>query len=75
MLQEAKKSLDNYQRINPRRRYNNCKYICTHCRSTSIYKANANSLKKRNQQQHSNSGEFNTTFTKLQKRKTHACGN
>lgn len=29
------------------RRYNNCKYICTQCRSTSVYKANANSHKKK----------------------------
>ena len=31
--------------INPRRRYNNCKYLCTQYRSTSIHKANANSYK------------------------------
>ena len=31
--------------INPRRSYNNYKYICTQHRSTSIYKANANSHK------------------------------
>ena len=30
------------QRINPRRRYNNYKYICTQHRSTTICKANAN---------------------------------
>ena len=28
--------------INPRRRYNNCKYICTQHRSTAICKTNAN---------------------------------
>ena len=32
--------------INPRRRYNNCKYLCTQHRSTSIHKANANSHKR-----------------------------
>ena len=37
------------QGINPRR-YNNCKYLCTQNRSTSIYKAKANSHKKGNQQ-------------------------
>ena len=39
-----------YIMINPRRRYNNYKYICTQHRSTSIHKANANSHKKGNQQ-------------------------
>ena len=38
------------QGINPRRRYNNCKYLCTQHRSTSIHKANANSHKRGNQQ-------------------------
>ena len=31
--------------MNPRRRYNNCKYLCTQHRSTEIHKANANSHK------------------------------
>ena len=35
---------------NPRRRYNNYRYICTQHRSTSIHKANANSYKRGNQQ-------------------------
>ena len=34
--------LHNDQKINPRRRYNNYKYICTQHRSTTICKANAN---------------------------------
>ena len=33
----------------PRRRYNYCKCICTQKRSTSIYKANVNGHKRRNQ--------------------------
>ena len=37
-------------RINPRRGYNNCKYLCTKHRSTSIHKANANSHKRGNRQ-------------------------
>ena len=37
----------NDQGINPKR-YNNCKYICSQCRSTSIYKANTKSHKERN---------------------------
>ena len=32
----------NDQRMNPRRRYNNYKYICTQHRSTTICKANTN---------------------------------
>ena len=46
----------NEQRINPRRRYNNCKYIWIQNWSISIYKAIANSLKRRNLQQRNNSG-------------------
>ena len=43
-----RKTLHNDQRINPRKRYNNCKYICTQHRIISIYKATANNLKRRN---------------------------
>ena len=43
-------SLHNDQGINPRRRYNNCKYLCTQQRSTSIHKANTNSHKRGNRQ-------------------------
>ena len=45
-----RRKLHNDQGINPRRRYNNCKYQCTQRRSTSIYKTNTNSHKGRNQQ-------------------------
>ena len=34
--------------INPRRRYNNYKYICTQHRSTTIHKADANGYKRGN---------------------------
>ena len=37
------RTLHNDQGINPRRRYNNYKYLCTQHRSTSIHKPNANS--------------------------------
>ena len=40
----------NDQRINPRRRYNKCKYLCIQHRSTSIHKAKANSHKRGNRQ-------------------------
>ena len=43
-----RRTLHNDQGINPRRRYNNCKYLCTQHRSTSIPKANANSYKMGN---------------------------
>ena len=38
------------QRINPRRRYNNYKYICTQHRQTTICKANANKCERGNSQ-------------------------
>ena len=45
-----RRTLHNDQRINPRRRYNNFKYLRTQHRFTTIYKASANNLKRRNQQ-------------------------
>ena len=44
------RTLRNHQRINPRRIYNNCKYLCTEHRITSRPKATAKSHKRRNQQ-------------------------
>ena len=46
---KRQRTLHNDQGINPRR-YNNCKYLCTQHRSTSILKANANSHKRGNRQ-------------------------
>ena len=43
-----RRALHNDQRINPRRRYNNYKYICTQHRSTSICKGNANKYERGN---------------------------
>ena len=43
-----RRTLQNDQRMNPRRRYNNYKYICTQHRSTAILKANANECEKGN---------------------------
>ena len=40
----------NDQRINPRRRHNNCKYLCTQHRSISIHNTNTNRHKRRNSQ-------------------------
>ena len=36
-----------YQGINPRGRNNNCRYLCTQHRSTSIHKTNTNRHKRR----------------------------
>ena len=44
------RTIQNHQGINPRRRHNNYKYICTQYRSTSTHKANAHSYKRGNQQ-------------------------
>ena len=49
-----RRTLQNDQVINPRRRCDNCKCLCTRHRSTSIHKANTNRHKWRNQQQHNN---------------------
>ena len=40
-----RRTLHNDQGINPRRRYNNCKYLCTQHRSTSIHKAMLRAIK------------------------------
>ena len=43
-----RRTLHSDQRINPRRRYNNYKYICTQHRSTAICKTNANKYERGN---------------------------
>ena len=42
------RTLHNNQGINPKRRHNNCKYLFTQHRRTSIHKANGNSHKRGN---------------------------
>ena len=59
------KALHNDQRINPRRRYNNYKYICTQHRSTAICKANANKLKGEINSSTITVGDFNTPLTPM----------
>ena len=49
-VKRQRRPLHNDQRINPRRRYNNYKYICTQYRSTAICKINANKYERGNQQ-------------------------
>ena len=43
-----RKILHNDQRINPRRRYNNYKYICTQHKSTTICKVNTKKYEMEN---------------------------
>ena len=50
MKRDKEGTLHNDQRINPRRRYNKEKYICTQHRSTAICKANANKYERGNKQ-------------------------
>ena len=50
ILRDKERHYINDQRINPRRRYNKCKYLCTQHRFTTIYEATANNLKRTNQQ-------------------------
>ena len=45
-VKETKMTLHNDQRINPKARYNNYKYICTQHRSTAICKTNANKYER-----------------------------
>ena len=47
-VKRDKEGLHNDQRINPRRRYNNYKYICTQHRSTAICKASAKKYERGN---------------------------
>ena len=47
-LKRQRRTLHNDQRINPRRIYNNYKYICTQHRSTTICKLNANKYERGN---------------------------
>ena len=48
MKKRQRRTLHNHQRINPRRRFNNYKYICTQHRSTAICKTNANKYERGN---------------------------
>ena len=47
-VKRQRRRLQSDQRMNTRRRYNNYKYICTHHRSTTICKANANKNERGN---------------------------
>ena len=65
MLQETGRTLHNDQGTNPRRRYNNYKYICTQHRSTSKHKATANSYKRGNNSNTIIVGDFNISLTPM----------
>ena len=47
-VKRQRRTLQNDQRINPRRRYNNYKYICMQHRSIAICKTNANNYERGN---------------------------
>ena len=47
-VKRQKRTLHNDQMINPRRRHNNYKYICSQHGSTAICKTNANKYERRN---------------------------
>ena len=51
--------------MNPRRRCNNCKYLCTHQRRISIHKTNANSHKKGNNSSTIIVGDFNSPLSPM----------
>ena len=60
-----RRTLHNDQKINPRRRYNNYKYICTQHRSTAICKTNANTMKEEVNNNTIIVGDFNTPLTPM----------
>jgi len=55
-------TLHNNQRINPKRRYNDYKYICTQHRSTATCKTNANKYEREINNKMIIVGDFNTTL-------------
>ena len=60
-----RRPLHNDQRINPRRRYNNYKYICTQHRSTSILRQILTSMKWETNSNTIIVGDFNTPLTPM----------
>ena len=57
--------LHNDQRINPRGRHNNCKYLYTQQRSTTIQKTNTNRHKRETDSNTIIVGDFNTPLTPM----------
>ena len=60
-----RRTLHNDQRINPRKRYNNYKFICTQHRSTAICKANANKYEREINSNTKIVVDFNTPLTPM----------
>ena len=54
-----------YIMINPRRRHNNCKYLCTQPRSKSIHKTNTKDIKGEIDSNTIIAGDFNTLLTPM----------
>ena len=64
------RTLHNDKEINPRIRYNNCKYICTQHKSTQIHKVNINNVKGEIDRNTIIVGDFNTPFTSMDRSQT-----
>ena len=62
---EVTMAVNNDQRINPKGRHNNCKYLCTQHRSTPIHKTNTNRQKGELDSNAIIVGDFNTTLTPM----------
>ena len=63
--------LHNDQKINPRRRYNNYKYICTQHRSTAICKTNATKNEREINNNTIRLGDCNTPLIPLDRSTKH----
>ena len=59
------RTLHNDQGINPRRRHNNCKYLCMQHRSTSIHKTTLRDTKGETDSNTIRVGDFNTPLTPM----------
>ena len=58
-------TLHNDQGISPRGRHNNCKYLCTQYRSTSIHKTTLTDTKEEINSSTIIVGDFDTPFTPM----------
>ena len=60
-----RRALHNNQEINPKRRHNNCKCLCTQYRNTSIHKTNTNRHKGEIGSNKTIVGDFNTPLSPM----------
>ena len=59
------RTLHNDQGVNPRRRHNNCKYLCTQHRSISVHKRTLTDIKGETDSNTIIVGDFNTPLTPM----------